>query len=149
MNTTYSAPIAKVVSRMAFHCQTGQALEGFTWHDVPTEHQDGPSDLPAVQLFIPNTVEQFRSRGVGEGLLQIKLSISVARSAGIEALMVAAAKVANAIEKSEAGRIDPYLEGTLGVPFDIATADAFATRLSLNLLLVLNCATPAFRRGER
>jgi hypothetical protein len=149
--SVYSTPIAALVARMAYHTGgTGRLLEGYSWHDLPVEHQDGPSDLPAVQLFLPDMQEEYRSARLGDGKLDIRLTVSVARSAGVAALMFAVEEVINASETNHVtGLIDPSLGGTLAKPFDVAVVEPFATGLSLTAQISLACKVRPFERGKR
>jgi hypothetical protein len=150
VSSVYSGPISKLVTRLAAHCRTGHLLDGYKWHDVPVQEQNGPSDLPAVQLFIPEISEGFRAQSVGSTTMDIKISVSVRLSSGIASLLAATEAVMNAIETDEVtGSIDPCLGKTLGAPFDMATKDSGVTGLSITMLIVVTCLAKPFRRGAR
>lgn len=137
---------------MDYHCVEDPArlLKDFNWYEVPIQHQDGPSDLPAVQLFLPDVQEQYRAGHIGTGEMAIRLVVSVSRTKGIADLFENTERVLNAIETSHVnGLVDAYLSGTLVKPFGFTINEPFSTQISLNAPIVLTCTVRPFERGKR
>jgi len=139
-----------ILDRLAAATATGKLLAGYKLAQAPVSEVEGASDLPSVRVFLPDVAEEYTPRTMGACRIRFKLTVSVARSAGIEALQNATALVLDVLELDASGNPDPTFGGLLAAPFAAAYDDGnFITDLSLTNQITLTMDSRRFVRGNR
>lgn len=152
MIASYSSIVAKLVERLDYYSAKGEGrlLDGVKFKQLIEREIEGDKDLPQVALEKPVITESYRSRLPVTARMTLRLYIATKRSLGITEHVRLIERVLDVLETETDGTIDPYLGGTLRMPFSVATGEEGDTDLSMNTALVLSVTpkrTPL--RGQR
>ena len=146
----YSEILQALSDRLTEAVKPAGLLAGYRFVPYPVSETDGERDLPAIRAMGDTILEQWRPGKPTAGTFTAVFQIATLRKGGVVASTLACEAFMNAVEVTEAGLMDPLLDGLLAEPASFRTDSYVPTDLSLTRNITIT-ATPAKLavRGQR
>lgn len=145
----YARIVEALIARIDGHRKKGGILDGFKWEPLPKTDVTGESDFPFIRLWLPDISEEDHPRDLVDGTMNLRLTVSSSRKAGLVAFTRNLETVMDAIELNDELVKDLGLSNTLVKALVAQARDNFANELSFNAQITLSVQAKVFVRGNR
>lgn len=154
----YSAPIAKIISRIKFHKDTGfipvgsieptKLLSGLKFFEVATERAEEQEDFPNLTVQVPLSAEQPEpQRFMGEVQVELNLSTDYAKGLTSEdrnGIIDWYERIVGALRTDETGKTDTHLGHTTPKQIAFSLLDGVSTGTSITATILIKFTTKPY-----